>query len=123
MSGRLLTGPRFGLSGGRGGFRTLVTDTFTRTDTTGPLGTADSGQAWETIAGTAFGITSNAAYNTDTANTCPNAYSLRKSGCRKAAKDRCSNIYVLDPWHYDPHLKVKTSIQRETFLSSPRASQ
>ena len=69
MSGRLLTGPRFGLSGGRGGFRTLVTDTFTRTDTTGPLGTADSGQAWETIAGTAFGITSNAAYNTDTANT------------------------------------------------------
>ena len=70
MSGRLLTGPRFGLSGGRGGaFRTLVTDTFTRVDTTGPLGTADSGQTWETIAGTAFGISSNQAYNTDTANT------------------------------------------------------
>jgi len=51
------------------GYRTLVSDTFTRGDTTGPLGTADSGQAWATIAGTAFGITSNQAYNTDTANT------------------------------------------------------
>lgn len=68
MSGRLLVGPRFGLSGKGGGFRTLVSDTFTRTDTTGPLGTADSGQTWETITGTAFGITSNAAYNTDTTN-------------------------------------------------------
>lgn len=66
---RLFFGRGLGLLGtGRGGFRTLVSDTFTRGDTTGPLGTATSGQTWETIAGTAFGITSNAAYNTDTGN-------------------------------------------------------
>lgn len=47
--------------------RTLATDTFTRGDGAS-LGTAESGQTWQTIAGTAFGITSNQASNSDTTN-------------------------------------------------------
>jgi hypothetical protein len=49
--------------------RYLVRDGFNRADAAGTLGTAETGQAWEAIAGTAFGISGGQAYHTDTANT------------------------------------------------------
>lgn len=67
---RWLLGPGLGLLDARRvGYKTVVTDTFTRADNAGALGNADTGQAWLTIVGNAFGISSNQAYNTDTANT------------------------------------------------------
>jgi len=49
--------------------RVLAFDSFTRADNAGSLGNAESGQAWATSTGNAFGISSNQAYNTDTSNT------------------------------------------------------
>lgn len=44
---------------------TIVSDTFTRADSTTTLGNAETGQAWSALAGT-WGISSNTAYTTTT---------------------------------------------------------